>query len=583
MNGLTKISRWYGQPRVSRWLNTLAPLLLFLALTFAFFGRNVNWSKYYFGYSTDSLLFIWFLNWWPFAISHGLNPFICKYVWFPAGYNVTWATSVATLAILSWPVTMLGSPVLSYNILMLSAPALAAWTAFLLSRELTGNWTASLVCGLLFGFSGPELNQVAAELNLDSVVLIPLAVLLCVRRLRGRLNRWPFIILLSFLLVAQLGMSTEVLASLCVFGALTWAVFLLFAPATERKAFWRLALDIALAAPLVMVLAAPFLYYLVQGLPEFPTHIHPPVFQEDDLVQFVVPVIPIHSGRAALASIIKQLSGFRLDKYTFTSIPVLLMLAWYFYRQVGTAYVRALLASICLMAALTLGLKLLVNGHLTNVPMPWALFAYVPLVRSILPIRFLVYFTLGTAVSAALFLADAKTTAARLPRYALAGLACLFLPPARVEVMPMPWQTQPIFQPQTNFKWTLWPEHPFFTPEHIRQALGPLPNVILLPDPVVGPGMAWQINAGMNFTQAEGYVGYTLLHDRTWDVSDNFVWNSQSDFGQAFAAFAAVHRVDFVLIGPGTPPGIVGAIEALGWAHRMDEGIEIVQTPASMH
>lgn len=567
---------------VSRWLRSLAPLVIYLALSFAFFGRNVNWSEYYFGDSNDSLLFIWFLHWWPFALSHGLNPFITKYAWYPNGYNVTWSTSLGFFALIAWPVTALGGPVLSYNILMLSAPALAGWTGFLLCRELTGNWAASLIGGLFFGFSAPELNQLAAELNLDSVFLIPLAALLCLRHLRGTLRRWPFIIALSLLLVAQLGMSTEMLAALCLSGALCWGIFLTFAPAAAQPSYWRLAADIARAAPLVMLLAAPFLYYLVKGLPDFPSHIHPPGFQETDALQFFIPATPVHSLRAALASILQQCAGIAPDFFAYLSPPLWLILALYFYRNIAASYVKALLACACLLAALSLGLKLYINGHLTSIPLPWAIFSHIPLIGAIMPLRFLSFLTLATAVAAALYLAGAKTPAARARRYALAALACIFLPPAHVQVLPQPWQVLPIFQRQTEYKWLRWPTHPFFTPEHIRQALGPMPNVLLLPDPVVGPGMAWQIDAGMGFTQAEGYVGYTYLPEQKWGLADELVWNQDPAFSTKFQAFCAAHQVDDILIAPGTPPAITTAIEALGWPHHMDSGIEVIKAPNSL-
>lgn len=559
----------------------LAPLVFYLVLSFVFFGRNISWSKYYFGYSTDSVVTIWFLDWWPFAISHGLNPFLCKYVWFPAGYNFTWATSVPFLAILSWPVTLLGSPVLSYNILMLSAPAFGAWTAFLLGRELTRDWTASLVCGFLFGFSAPELRELLANLNLDTVVLIPTSILLCVRHLRGSLSRCQFLILFSFLLVAQLGISTEVLATLCLIGALSWGIFLHFTPVGERRAFWYLATDIALSAPFVIILAAPFLYYLVKGLPDVPAQINPPSLGVAELLKFVIPTVPIQPGWVALAAIARQFSGFTPDSYTYISPPLLLLLALYFYRHIGTAYVKALLVLICIISALSLGVKLLFNGELTNIPMPWALFSHIPIIRSILPNRLLIYLSLGSAIAAAFFLAEARTVTSRLSRFALAGLACLCLPPAKVRVLPMPWQTQPIFQEQTEFKWSRWPEDPFFTPTHIKEALGAMPNVILFPDPSVGPGMAWQVNAGFGFTQAAGYVGFKLVHEQKWHVMDDTVWGQvKPDFDTVFPAFCIAHRVDYILIGPGTPASVISAIEALGWPHHMDRGIEIVKTPA---
>jgi hypothetical protein len=564
-------------------LSTLAPLLIYLALSFAFFDRKVNWSGYYFGSWNDALLFIWCLHWWPFAISHGLNPFICKYVWAPAGYNLTWATSIPFLALVSAPLTMLGSPALSYNVLMLSAPAFAAWTAFLLARELTQDWAASLVCGFLFGFSAPELYLMMNQLNLNSVFLIPLAALLCLRHIRGSLNRRPFIVLFSCVLAAQLGVSTEMLAALCLIGALTWVIFLLFAPANERKAYWRLAVDIAISALLAMLLAAPFLYYLVKGLPDFPANIHPVYFQLIDPLKLIFPALPIVSAGAALRSILNQFSGFTPDHYANLSIPILLILALYFCRHIGAAYVKALLVSICVTATLSFGLKLYINSVFTNIPLPWLLFAHVPIVRNISPYRFLSFLTLGTAITAALWLAAAKTTASRLPRYALAGLACVLLPPAKVLVLRAPWQIQPIFQPHLELQWSRWPAQPFFTPAHIRQALGPMPNVILLPDPVYGPGMAWQLNAGSSFTQAQGYIGYTTIHEQKWTVLDDLAWGPiKPDFATALPAFCAAHGVNYILIGPGTPGSAVNAIESLGWPRHVDDGIEVVKVPAGL-
>jgi hypothetical protein len=591
-----KISLLCDQPlaqlRSFRKLGTLMPLLFYLALSFALFGRNVSWSEYFFGYSTDSITFVWFLNWWPFAISHGLNPFICKYVWFPTGYNLSWATSVPFLAILSWPITVLGSPVLSFNILTLADPAFAAWTAFLLGRELTRDWMAALVGGFLFGFSCPEHYLSFAQLNLDTVCLIPLAVLLCVCRVRGSLRRGPFVLLLSLVLVGQLGISTEVLATLCFLGMVTWVIFLLSTPAGERSAFWSMAVDIAISAPLVMILTAPFLYYLIKGFPDVPAQIFIPDLGSADLLNFVVPAEPIWSIRGVFNAILQQFRGFTPKNSTFIGIPLLLILAFYFYRRIGTAYVRALLLVIGIIATLSLGEKLLFNGKLTNIPMPWMLFSHVPIVRSIVPNRLLTYLSLGTAVASALWLADAKTAASRLPRFALAGAACLVLIPAKVQIVPIPLKTQNVLQLQNELKWTRWPVQPFFAPAHIREVLGRMPNVLLLPEPTIGPGMAWQLNAGLSFTQAEGYVGVRPLYERKWgDFSDVLLGRKlgvldellsghlESDFDSTFAAFCAAHRVDYILIGPGTPASVISAIEGLGWPHHMDDGIEVVKAP----
>ena len=67
---------------------------IYLLLSLLYFGTIGDYGRMYFGYGLDPIQFIWFLNWWPWAVAHGLNPFISYYVWYPHGFNLTWATSM---------------------------------------------------------------------------------------------------------------------------------------------------------------------------------------------------------------------------------------------------------------------------------------------------------------------------------------------------------------------------------------------------------------------------------------------------------------------------------------------------------
>ncbi len=572
-----------GRPVYPSRLGAGIILLFYLALSLGFFGWRVDWTTYYLGYSNDSLLFIWFLKWWPFAISHELNPFICKYALFPVGDNTAWATSIPVLALFMWPVTALGGPILSFNILAVTAPALAAWTAYLLIQDITRNRAAALTGGFLFGFCGPELYQLG-QLNLSSVYLVPLAVLLGLRRVQGRLSRRAFVILLSILLAIQLGISTEILAALCLMAVLAWGVFLIFAPAGTRAALWRLVLDIAIAAPLTVFLAAPFIFYLVLGLPDVPAQIHADWLQWVEALRFFVPALPVASGWAALAAIARQFNGFRPDAYAYISPPLLLILVLYFFRRPGRPYAGALLTLLFVMALLSLGPILVVNGRITDIKLPWALFSDIPIIRSLIPVRLLLFFALTAAIITGLWLSEAERITVRIARFALAGLACLCLRPAEVRVLPEQWQVHPMFQAQNALLWSRWPEQPFFTVANIKAALGDMPNVLLLPDPLWGPGIAWQLNAGLSFTQTNGYVGFLPKSELKWNDLTGFMAGGPPipDFGAAFMAYCAAHRVEYILIGPATPPLVVRAIEALGWPRRVDQGIEIVSTPRNL-
>ena len=173
------------------------------------------------------------------------------------------------------------------------------------------------------------------------------------------------------------------------------------------------------------------------------------------------------------------------------------------------------------------------------------------------------YVALCCAIAAALYLAAPGAGRWRPWRFALAGLACLFLVPN-----------------MRAYAWTRWPEQPFFTPRNVRKALGPMPNVLILPFGSSGPGMGWQLDAGLRFTQSGGYVGFAPYGERGWRVlADLAAGTAGPDFGNDLAAFCATHRVDYILIGPGTPATQTAAIAAQGWPQHADHGVRVVRVP----
>jgi hypothetical protein len=91
-----------------------------------------------------------------------------------------------------------------------------------------------------------------------------------VRRFHGQLGRAGFVTALAVTLLLQLGLSSEILATLCFLGAITWVIFLACAPKMDRPGLWRLAIDIVFAGVVMTILAAPFLFYLVKGLSDVP-------------------------------------------------------------------------------------------------------------------------------------------------------------------------------------------------------------------------------------------------------------------------------------------------------------------------
>jgi hypothetical protein len=120
-------------------LSRLLALAGYLVLSVLFFGRALfaGFSSHILGKANDATIFIWSLVWWPPAVAAGINPFITKAVWAPAGYNLAWSTAIPLASFVASPLTASLGPVASYNLLVLSCPALAGRAAFLLCRYIS--------------------------------------------------------------------------------------------------------------------------------------------------------------------------------------------------------------------------------------------------------------------------------------------------------------------------------------------------------------------------------------------------------------------------------------------------------------
>src|SRR4029077_6380684 len=322
--------------------------LLYLLLSLLYFGTVGDYGHMYLGYGVDPISFIWFLNWWPWAIAHGLNPFISYYVWYPYGFNMTWATSVPLAALLMWPLTWLYGAVVSYNVLSLVAPALAAWTAFLLARYLTRDTPASLIGGSLCGYSAYELGEMLNHLNLNMIFVVPLLVLLVVQRIKGDLARPRFVAALALAMFFQLGFSNELLATTCFFGAITWAIFLVFATEEERRRLWTVAVEIILAAGIMAVVAAPFLYFITQNRADVPSQIHDPEAFSNDPLNYLLPY-DLFLGRTLFwANPLPALPDYRdnagYDAYL--GLPLILILILQLRELRSRPYLKPLLLSL---------------------------------------------------------------------------------------------------------------------------------------------------------------------------------------------------------------------------------------------
>ncbi len=552
-------------PALAQCLAVLAPLAIYAALALAYFGTRSSWTSNYFGGGeADAFAYMWFLNWWPFALAHHLNPLVTHYMWYPDGENLTWAASVPFAALLGAPATLTLGPVFTYNALTVSAPPLAAWTGFLLARSITRDWSASLVAGYLFGFSSYELSKIIGQLNLNLIWLLPLFALLCLARVRQDVGRWTFILLMTALMIGQLGLATEIFVTAAGFGALAWAVFWLAAEPEMRHSLRRLAGEALAAGGLTVVLTLPFFISLWRGLADTPSQFNSPVDFSADPANYIIPTVVTWIGNVAAAPYALRFAGNPVEQSAYLGLPGLAILALYARDAAANRYAVALLALIGLLFVLSLGPALHLDSPNPGIALPWAVTAHIPVIRSLLPTRFPLYLDLGFSLAAALWLASPGSRQARLARFALALIACAAL-------LPNP----------ATFPWAPMPSNPFFTKTNIAATLGRLPNVLIMPFGANGAGAAYQFESGMSFTQSGGYLGYVPHHEAVQQVVDDLVNDiDEPFFKQLFARFCQTHKLNDILITPDAPSQITGAITALHWPQQIQDGITIIHIPA---
>jgi hypothetical protein len=506
----------------------LWPLALYAALSLLLFGVHIVGhlgSRIVASDAIDSSQFMWFFAWWPHALLHGLNPFVTHAIFYPEGFNLTWSTAMPGPSIVLAPLTVAFGPAVTWNVIQLASPALSAWTAYLLCEHVAGRRWPSLVGGYIFGFSPYMLTHLTGGPYLALAALLPLVVLLVLRRVQGTIRTRSFVIALALALTGQYLISGEVLATSTLFGA--FALLLGYLLYTERRpAITQTAKLIVLAYAATAVLISPFLYFFFFG------HQYPPGATgfEADLTSFVIPPKLVALGGGA--------TGSNLESYV--GVPLVVLIAVFLWR--GRRERAPRLLGLCLLAAAiaALGSRLFVDGHKTGIWLPWDLFRHLPVLRYAITVRFAVFIILPAAVIVALWLAKPsrdESVAARTGRWGLALLAVALIVPA---VGNSAWKTA-IADP------------PFFQHGAYRTYLSGRDHVLTVP--AWGPNERWVADAGFPFALSNGYAGnpFPASYTRYPTFETLLSGRLTADYARQLRRFIAAKHVTAIVVQQGYP------------------------------
>ncbi len=369
----------------------------------------------------DQVQEVWFLAWFEHAIRTGSNPFFTSSINYPAGVNLAVNTAMPLLGLLAAPVTALAGPVAAYNFVLRLGFVASAGAAYLVLRRFTSNRAAAFAGGLLYGFSPFMIGQGNGHAFLVFAPLPPLillAVLELCRPDRPASRRWGLV--LGGSAAAQYLVSSEVLVSTLLVALVGIAVGSALAPRAVRARVAGLARGVAWSAAVFVPVTAFPLYEYFAG----PEHVSGPphsasslAVYRSDLLGPVIPTVEQWIAPARLAARGTSFVGGNVgENGIYLGIPLLLacvaLVVWL--RRDRLVLVVGAIGLVSFL--LSLGTPLNVDGHVTSIPLPFAVLLRVPLLAGLLPARFSMF----TQASAAFLLAVGADRAARSVR-ALAG------------------------------------------------------------------------------------------------------------------------------------------------------------------
>jgi hypothetical protein len=559
-------------PRAGASRGLLAPLPIYALLAVAVFRSAWHApASLAIGYGPDPPFFVWSLGWFPFALTHALDPFISTYLDYPAGINLMGSTSAPLLGLLLGPVTAGWGPLVAYNLAITACIALSAWCAFLLCCRLVRSRIASGVAGLIYGFSPFMIGHSLGHPHLVAAVFPPL-LFLALYDLVTRPPRHPLRTgaILGLIAAAQFYLSEEVLAMEALAVFLGAGVAMALFPSEWRRRLTEcvrpLGVGLAVGAALIAIpLGVQFF-----GAQHVVRAVNPGGFYVSDLLGFIIPTGLEWLSPQAAARLTDRFTGNPAEWGSYIGLPLLGLSVWVSLREWGRPLVRFVALLGGLLAVLSLGPTLHVGGTVTAIPsvllaaivffarrwirvlpvllalvLAWVALAAAPVVSDILPARLMLLVFLLLAILTAVFIDAARWGVARHRLGVILATAAALL----------------VLVPATPVATTAFAVPGFFQGAlegRIRQG-----SVVLVAPYAYAwddVAMIWQSASGMWFRMPEGYgtVPGPSLNAPPTSLGDLMI---DIDRGTAYAGVTAQSRrmlladlrrwkVEAVVVGP---------------------------------
>ena len=331
----------------------------------------------------DQVQQAWYLAWGAHAVRSLSNPFFSTALNAPHGINLMTNTAMPLLGILSAPLTWLVSPLGSYVILLQVGFALSALSAATAARRLGSSWWASWFVGVVFGFASPHVVDGSVHVFVAFNVALPWILVAVVLLARGEWTERRFGLVVGLLLASEVLISTERAA----IEAMVLAV--IFVVCVSRRSTRSVVTRGYVIAGLIVVglCAIPFWYFFrgpqsISGAP----HANIP-WSTATLGSLVRPGPYLWwSPFGTTTTHLRFLQG-SFDNAAFLGLPLMLLAALGAWRQRSRGLVQVASGMAVLFCLLSLGPTLSLGS--IHIPSPARIIHDLPLVRDILPFRYL--------------------------------------------------------------------------------------------------------------------------------------------------------------------------------------------------
>jgi len=450
----------------------------------------------YIGNGADPELFIWFIKWVQYAVTHFQNPLISKHILFPNGVNLMWNSSVILPAFILSPLTKLFGAIFSYNIIVIGALCLSAFAAYIATLRFVNFHIASFFSGLIYGFSPYMIAQSLGHPHVTLAFIPPLLVWLGYDIFVSRkIGMWKSGIMLGILLFLQLLVGEELLASETIIGIFAIIVVGLLNIKDLKQHYSYIVRIMFVGVWVFFILSLPFLYIQFAG-PARPSGVLQPqnVFVTD-LLNFIIPGPFQLLKTGETLNIVSKFTGNASEWDGYIGLPFLFIILYTVVKWYKNKTVKFLAYITLITAILSLGPYLHVNGHITKIPLPWSLFGSLPLLEHLLPNRFAMYVTLFSGIIISLFIAGvgAQPRIRKFIAYAFFALGLVFIVPV------FPASPYPLQKPSIPA---------FFHNSVFKNYIQKSSNVFIVPisQGAEGTAMLWQTYSDMWFKMPEGFA-----------------------------------------------------------------------------